>query len=124
MNSVCVYLGDDGVVLPDPLVLCLLFDRVCAGELHSFAVAAQNSLAPADVGGLQGEAAAVLTGSHRVVPDVTQRRRAAHPLACSAQFPARGPTHIELWTYSGATAVQGIIKVCVYLCMVRKVLVM
>ena len=70
--TVHLHLSDDGVVLPDPLVLWLLFDGVCGGELHSFAVTAQNGLAPADIRGLQGEAAAVLAGSHRVVSDVTQ----------------------------------------------------
>lgn len=71
LNRHSLYLGDDGVMLPDPLVLRFLFDGVCGGELHSFAVAAQNGLAPAHVGSLQGEAAAVLAGSHRVVSDVT-----------------------------------------------------
>lgn len=65
------YLGDDGVMLPDPLILGLLFDRVRGGELHSFAVTAQNGLAPADVGSLQGEAAAMLPWSHWVMSDVT-----------------------------------------------------
>lgn len=65
------YLGDDGVVLPNPQVLWLLLHRVCGRELHSLAVAAQDGLAPAHVGGLQSEAAPVLHRSHRVVSDVT-----------------------------------------------------
>lgn len=58
-------------MLPDPLVLHLFFDRVHAGELHSFAIAAQDGLAPANVSGLQGEAATMLPWSHRVMSDVT-----------------------------------------------------
>lgn len=65
------YFCDDSVMLSDPLILCLLFDGVCGGELHSLPIAAQNRLAPADIGSLQGEAAAVLTKSHRVVSDMT-----------------------------------------------------
>lgn len=83
-----LYLCDDGVVLADPLVLWLLFDRVDGGQLHSSAVSTQNSLAPAHVGGLQSEAATMLSGSHWVVSDVTQSCRAPHPLARCAQLPA------------------------------------
>lgn len=67
-----IYLCDDGVVPSDPLILRLLSDGVDGGELHSFAISAQNSLTAAHVGGRQREAAAVLTGSHWVVSDVAQ----------------------------------------------------
>lgn len=81
-------------MLPDPLVLRPLLHAVRGGQWHRSAVAAQNRLAPAHVGGLQGEAAAVLAGSHRVVSDVTQGRRTPHPLARRAQLPA-GERHAE-----------------------------
>lgn len=71
MSSVGLHLCNDAVMLPDPLILQLLFHRVCGRELHSFAVAAQNRLAPAYIGSLQGEAATMFPRSHWVVSDVT-----------------------------------------------------
>lgn len=86
--AVCCYLGDNSVMSANPLVLGLLFNSVNGGKLHSFAVSAQNSLAPADISSFQSEAAAVLIGRYWVVSDVTQSCGTTHPLACGAQFPA------------------------------------
>lgn len=128
-----LYLCDDGVVLSDPLVLWLLFDCVDGGELHSSAVSTQNSLAPAHVGSLQSEAAAVLAGGQRVVSDVTESCRAAHPLACCPQLPAEEQRAYDDWrveTLRWASGESHFYRrrtdhlYCVYLCIVRKVFVM
>ena len=80
------YLGYDGIVLPDSLVLVLLFDSVGGREGQSLSVATQHRLAFAHVGGGQGETASSLSGGHWVVSDVTQGCGATKPLACCTQL--------------------------------------
>lgn len=114
-------------MLTDPLALRLVFDSVDGGELHSFSISAQDGLASAHVGGLQGEAAAALAGRHRVVSDVTESRRAAHPLACCAELPAGGAAQRRCgqtgrWRRVHIRWRSG--PLFVYLCMVRNVLIM
>lgn len=59
-------------MLPDPLVLQLLLDSVCGGQLQSLAISTQYSLALAHVGSCQGETASPLTRGHHVMSDVAQ----------------------------------------------------
>ncbi len=80
------YLRDDGFMLQHAVVFLLDADVVQQWQRERLAVAAQHRLTLAHISGGEGEAAGGVGG---VVPDVTERRRAAQLLPCGAQLPVQ-----------------------------------